>query len=124
MDKFLKRKKFGVCAAFFALLIQFVAPFGHIHLNRFGFQPVAVVSAQEARTDGAVKPLGGDSDKRSADICDVCATLNLIASGQVVSPPALPIQFAYFAAKMPIPAAPVPVGLRHVDFRSRAPPFA
>lgn len=123
MGKLLIRRKFGVSAALFALLIQFVASFGHVQLDHSGFQPATVELARAVRPDGdrVSKP---DSDKHLADICDVCATLNLVASGQIASPPALPTPIAYLEAKLTAPAEILPAGIEHLNFRSRAPPSA
>jgi len=107
------------------LLIQFVASFGHVHLGHSRLQPAALVLAPAVHPDGTgvSKSFDRDSDERLADICDVCATLNLIASGQVAAPPALPTQIAYSDAEMPTPAEIMPAGMRYLNFRSRAPPF-
>ena len=126
MSKLLIRSKFGVPAALFALLIQFVASFGHVHSDHLRLQSVALESALAVHPDGTrvSKPFDTDSDGHLADICNVCATLNLIASGQIAAPPALPARIASCESKMPTPAEAVPAGVRHPNFRSRAPPFA
>jgi hypothetical protein len=126
MSKLLIRSRFGVSAALFASLIQFVAAFGHVHSDHLRLQPVALESAPAVHPEGTrvSKPVDTDSDGRLADICDVCATLNLIASGRIAAPPPLPTRIASCESEMPIPAETVPAGLRHLNFRSRAPPFA
>ncbi|HXX09551.1 MAG TPA: hypothetical protein VEJ43_15970 [Pseudolabrys sp.] len=115
-------KKFAVCAALFALLIQFVASFGHIHLD-YSVRPDAAASARAIHPDTVTNPIDNDSDEHLADICGICATLNLIAAGQIASPPALPLQ-EYDEAQAPKPAQIMLAGIRHLNFRSRAPPFA
>ncbi len=126
MSKLLIRSKFGVSAALFALLIQFVASFGHVHSEHLRLQPVALELALAVHPGGirVSKPFDTDSDGHLADICDVCATLNLIASGRIAAPPALPTRIASCESEMLTPAGAVPAGVRHLNFRSRAPPFA
>ena len=126
MSKLLIRSKFGVSAALFALLIQFVASFGHVHSGHLRLQPVALELALAVHPDGTrvSKPVDTDSDNQLADICDVCATLDLVASGQIAAPPALPSRIASSESEMPTPAEAVPARVRHLNFRSRAPPFA
>ena len=126
MNRLLIRSKFGVSAALFASLIQFVASFGHVHFNHLRIQPVALESAPAVHTDRTrvSKPFDTDPDGPLADICDVCATLNLIASGQIAAPPPLPTRIASCESEMPVPTETVLAGMRHLNFRSRAPPFA
>jgi hypothetical protein len=121
--KLLLRKKLGVSAALFALLIQFVGSFGHVHLDHLTLQPAAAHSARAIYPDGVTNPIDSDSNEHLADICGVCATLNLIASGQIASPPALPNQ-RYHDAQRPAVAEIVLAVVPHLNFRSRAPPFA
>lgn len=126
MNRLLIRSKFGVSAALFASLIQFVASFGHVHFNHLRIQPVALESAPAVHTDRTrvSKPFDTDPDGPLADICDVCATLNLIASGQIAASPPLPTRIASCESEMPVPTETVLAGMRHLNFRSRAPPFA
>jgi len=126
MSKLLTRSKFGVYAALFASLIQLVASFGHVHSDHLRIQPVALESAPAVHPDGTRvgKPFDTDSDGPFADICDVCAMLNLIASGQVAAPPPLPTRIASCESEMPVPTETMPAGMQHLNFRSRAPPFA
>src|SRR5262245_32409389 len=115
MSKLLTRSQFGVYAALFASLIQLVASFGHVHSDHLRIQPVALESAPAVHPDGTrvSKPFDTDSDGPFADICDVCAMLNLIASGQVAAPPPLPTRIASCKSEMPVPTETMPAGMRH-----------
>jgi hypothetical protein len=121
------RKRFGVCATLFALLIQFVASFGHVHVGHVGpqtTQGTELVRTTSPDRDRVRAPFGGNSHETDGYICDICATLNLIGSAQITMPPEVPPLFALHTAEMGYPAETAPAELRRINFRSRAPPFA
>jgi hypothetical protein len=127
MRWFRVRKRYGVYAALLTLLIHFVASFGHVHLGHIGPQTAAAAeSILTSNSDGggARAPFNGDSHEPVGFICDLCATLNLLASAQITVPPAMPVLFALHAAALAHPVETAPAELRRVDFRSRAPPLA
>jgi hypothetical protein len=118
------RKKFGVSAALFALLIQFLASFGHVHSDQPRLHPLQSAFAVDLDGTSVATSSDTDSDGHFADICNVCATLNLVASGQIAAPPALPDQIISCHTEMPALAEIVLAGVRHPNFWSRAPPSA
>jgi hypothetical protein len=125
MRWFRVRKWHGVHVALLALLIQFVASFGHVHLGHV--EPQTGAAAElilSSSPDGGGTPFNGDSHEPFGSICDICATLNLLASAQITVLPALPVLFALYAAATARPAETAPAELRRVDYRSRAPPAA
>ncbi len=122
MRRFRIQKRFGCCAALFALLIQFVASFGHVHLEH--------VTPAESIADGTVWTVdqhstGGplDDDTHRGYVCDICATVSLTAFAQIALPPDLPARSTfYLATNTPSPEI-APHAVWRVAFRSRAPPF-
>jgi hypothetical protein len=120
MSWFLMRKKICVGATLFALLIQLVASFEHIHLQHIGGHS----SLLQSISDSGHTPFDGGSDEPAGYVCDICVTLNLSASGQIAIPPALPTRFALHVLPPATLAETVPTRSPRVDFRSRAPPFA
>jgi hypothetical protein len=117
------RRTFGVHATLFALLIQFVASFGHVHLGYVGPVTTAVAeSILAADRDDAGSPLDGDSQPGS--VCDVCATVNLTTFAQIALPPGLPTRSAFYVAALAPATETALATTRRVAFRSRAPPFA
>jgi len=120
MSWFLIRKKICAGATLFALLIQLVAYFGHIHLGHIGGHS----SLPQSIGASGHTPFDGSSDEQAGYVCDICTTLNLTASGQIGIAPALPTRFASHVITATIPAETVRTLSPRVDFRSRAPPIA
>ena len=110
--------KFCVSAALFALLIQFVASFEHVHLKYIAPR------SDQVQSIGDGGPTAGGSDETAGYICDICATLSLAASAQIAIPRALPASFAFNVVAPVASAETVPKRSPRVAFRSRAPPIA
>jgi hypothetical protein len=122
MRWFRGRKRYGAYAALFALLIQFALSFGHLHVG---------YSAQTTATTAALAPEAGDNgplDRGTrgpvGHVCDLCATINLLASAQLATPPALLVPLAFDTDATAYPAQTAPAEPLRVNFRSRAPPLA
>jgi len=108
--------------ALFALALQFAVAFGHIHLKT-GQAPLGAPVAVAAITlDGDVAGPAG-KDHPAADVfCDICATLNLTATGEVAAATALALPASFVLALI---SAPDDLALLEQRFRlaqSRAPP--
>jgi|RhiMetdeSRZDD1v2_1073273.scaffolds.fasta_scaffold50849_6 hypothetical protein len=120
MGWFLIRKKICVAATLFALLIQFVAPFKHVHLEHIRAQS----SPAQSIWDSGRTRFDGGSDEPAGYVCDICATLSLAGAAQLAIPPALPTRFAFHFVAQASLAETVPTRSPRVNFRSRAPPSA
>ena len=75
--------------ALVALALQFVVAFGHIHLPK-ALAPLgpSAVTASITLDGDAAGPVG--KHHPASDVfCDICATLNLAAVGQLSVPPLL-----------------------------------
>jgi hypothetical protein len=118
MGWFLRRRKFCLLGALFALLIQFVASFEHVHLEHIGSQ------ADQSQTIGQGGPAAGGAGESTGYICDVCATLSLAASARIAIPPTLLVPFAFHVVVPFVSAEAASARSLRVAFRSRAPPLA
>jgi hypothetical protein len=115
--------RFGVCLALIALALQFVLPFGHVHLE--GIQR-AVPTVHAAGYDAhAFVPgsaqLPGEDDN---GYCAICATIYLAANSFLPQAPQLTLPFVSLSIEhfhQIVLAALLP---RRMPFQSRAPPLA
>jgi hypothetical protein len=103
--------------ALFALALQLVLSFGHIHLDDIAARPAAIAAlAQPADSP--------DHDEDAAKHCDICATLHSLGTAQLPVPPALMLPVAFAVAPAAIRSDAVIARTRHDSFRARAPPLA
>jgi hypothetical protein len=81
-----RHRHFGSWTAIFALSIQLVLAFGHVHLENFRGSSAAIASASQPQPDTS------DDDDRGArhGFCAICAALNLTSSS-VLPTIALPL---------------------------------
>jgi hypothetical protein len=112
--------------ALFALAVQLVLSFGHVHI--YGVTPASANSAPSALADGSGSALPGINDpfhksNGSADIdCPICALIQLTATAAPSVAPTLPLppKLSLFRlqalAQLALAASP------HFSFRARAPP--
>jgi hypothetical protein len=122
MNRFRSIRRGSGALALFALAIQFVVAFGHVHLpkNLAPFGPPAITASITLDGDAA-GPVG--KHHPAADVfCDICATLNLTAEGQPVAAalPAAPSYSTPVQARAASDAAPSQ--RRYLLAQSRAPP--
>jgi hypothetical protein len=78
--------------ALFALAVQMVVSFGHMHRDDLGLPPL--VTAHWAHfPSGAAQALTGPADRNqypsSDDYCPICASMALLATGAPSLPPAI-----------------------------------
>jgi hypothetical protein len=112
-----KNRRFGAWAAGFALALQLVLSFGHIHLDQ-GSSTLTAAASQ-------LQPNTPDDDRGSGhDFCAICAALNLTASSVLptVAVPATPLDHPHSWTAVLRPAQ---VSYRvHFLFQPRAPPHS
>src|ERR1700733_2600286 len=114
----------GSRLALFALAVQFVLAFGHIHHDDiYGFaRPAAAIAA--AVPDGSQPLPANHPGKHSDDYCAVCATMSLLGNSFVAAAPTLPLPLASHAIEQLDRAAAIFVAPPRAAFQSRAPPAA
>ena len=114
----------GSRLALFALAVQFVLAFGHVHHDDiYGFaRPAAAIAAA---VPGDSQPLPANHPgKHSDDYCAVCATMSLLGNSFVAAAPALPLPAVSHAIEQLDRVAAIFIAPRRAAFQSRAPPAA
>ncbi|WP_426434364.1 DUF2946 domain-containing protein [Bradyrhizobium genosp. P] len=126
----------GSRLALFALAIQFVLSFGHIHANHAQAAPsvarhVVHVTAMDARgawhaiatlSVRSKTPSGHHSNDGLADDCPICAMLVLANAPLSATPPLLPARQAAGFAYLITNATSVDLNCVDAAFQPRAPP--
>ena len=114
-------RRFGSWAALFALAIQLVLSFGHIHLEDFQGSSAAAASQAQPNT-----PADDDGDRGFGPhhFCAICAAVSLTASSVLpaVELPATPVAHCH---KWVVDFRPVQVSYGVLfPFQARAPPYS
>jgi hypothetical protein len=108
----------------FALVLQLVRSFGHIHdrdlMTPRAFAVVAAVG-KSSQPPGQEQIPSGLPD----DDCPICATMHIAASGLPPVPPSIagPVNFAQALHRTSLESFRLGV-TRHILFQTRAPPIA
>lgn len=115
------RLEIGTRLALFALALQIVLSFGHVHLGDFrhATNGLAVAGTPPAPTDRPQHP-ASDAD----DYCAICAAIHLAATSLLPQAPQLPVPFAVRPVEHANFIAPSFFSTRRASFQSRAPPLA
>jgi uncharacterized membrane protein len=124
MNSIRSRIRSGAYLALFALAVQIVISFGHVHWGHLGLPPFAALEQTLAATPAAADRIGADHHSAPDDYCALCAGIALLATGAPALPPVLfvptPVsRVSYsraFATSTWFPAEP--------SFEARAPPLA
>jgi hypothetical protein len=117
MQWFRWNRRWGSCAALFALALQLALSFGHLHLDELG---VTAVAAQISNASHPGKSPGNAPD--TDELCAICAVISM--SGTLVIPqaPALVFAAASHAAFFTDLAAILVANHERDNFQARAPP--
>ena len=128
MRWFRTNSKFGGRLALFALAVQLVLSFGHIHLEDiYGNAGAFAVSSAAATVPAAdnSQPLpAGKHSHHTDDYCAICATVHLLGSSFAAQAPQLPLPFISASIEHFDRVAFAFVAARRAPFQSRAPPQA
>ena len=114
-----------VLFALFALAVQMMLSFGHVHLDR-----LAAPSAPSAMTFGAGAVLlserapGHNPDGTLDAVCAICALIQLVATSVPGVAPALPLPARFGAIGLRASAERIAAPSRHSQSQARAPPPA
>jgi len=124
MRWFRANKTFGSRLALFALAVQFVLAFGHIHHEDIygSARPAAAMAA--AVPDGSQPLPPNHPSKHSDDYCAICAAVSLLGNSFAAAAPGLPLPSASYAIERFDRVAAVFIAPRRAAFQSRAPPAA
>jgi hypothetical protein len=107
--------------ALFALALQLVLAFGHVHTGGLGHTREIAALTADGSTGGQPHKPTTPSDQ---DYCAICAVLNLLSGAQGATAPALPVPFATVAATVVAEPETVHAATLRPAFQSRAPPLA
>jgi hypothetical protein len=121
---FRANKTFGSRLALFALAVQFVFAFGHIHREDIygSARPAAAIAA--AVPDGSQPLPANHPAKHGDDYCAICATMSLLGNSFVAAAPALPLPAASHVIEQFDRVAAIFIAPHRTAFQSRAPPTA
>jgi len=125
-----ERRKFGGLSALFALALQIVLSFGHIHPEDIYGPNYAAAVASAAKAASPAQPPGTDrqphqKSSHNDDYCAICATINLLSTSFVPEvPQPLPPAFASQAVQHFDRTAAQFIARPRGPFQPRAPPTA
>jgi len=131
MRWFRANRLFGGCLALFALAIQLVISFAHIHPQNLSPRPEVGLGAKSSSTtvlaDGE-DFFGKRTDNHGGglpnDSCAICASINLIRSTVTVHGPVLSIPANFYVVQLQSISDFEIQSNRHSSFQTRAPPIA
>jgi hypothetical protein len=118
-----RHKRYGSMLALFALALQIVLSFGHVHLHglaKGSHHPIVQRSVIAQATPQAPAQSPSDDD----DYCAICASIFLASSAFAPSPPQLVIPANFQRVELCFNAARPLAEPPRLAFRSRAPPAA
>jgi hypothetical protein len=118
--------RLGGRLALFALAVQLVLSFGHIHLEDIygNARAFAAWSASVPVADNSQPPPAGPQSHHTDDYCAICATVHLLGSSFAAQAPQLPLPFISAAIEHFDRVSLAFVSSRRAPFQSRAPPQA
>lgn len=127
MRWFRANRTFGGRLALFALAVQLLLSFGHIHRDDIygpdAASALAAAAAQPAADDSKTQPTDQPS-KHSDDYCAICATMALLSGSFVAEAPQLPVPVISHAVEHVDRVVVAIMAPRRTAFQSRAPPAA
>lgn len=121
MRWFRTNRIFGGRLALFALAVQFVLSFDHVHVHGIGRSAPDVVASVDGSA-GAPTPAQNKPD--SDDYCAICATVSLLNGSVAAMPPQLALPVVSHVVEHADRVAIAVIVPRRGPFQSRAPPQA
>src|SRR3977135_4070182 len=116
-------RRIGAAVALFALAVQLVLSFGHVHLDKAALFAPAGISAPQTAGGGDAPP---DPDRRpgAADFCAICATISLASTQLLPEPTRLTPPVAHSPPGSREFEAALAASAPHLLSQARAPPRA
>jgi len=126
MHWFRSKIRLGARLALFALVVQIVLSFGHVHFYALGRDsakaaPPAVAQETGAAAPSALGPIHKSDGSVGAD-CAICALIQLSATSAPAAVPALPPPANLGPIALQAPAELALAASLHLLFQARAPP--
>jgi hypothetical protein len=116
---FRSRSRLSSCIALFALALQLVLTFGHVHLDGTAAHASATI---EAFGGSAPSPAGNDKPDVAHDYCALCALVHLSGALVLNEPPSLPLLVVLWRRQRVSAPDFVSVSPITAAFAARAPP--
>jgi hypothetical protein len=124
MNWFRSRIRSGARLALFALALQMVVSFGHMHDDDLGLPPPPASDRTHAASNTApAHPADRDRPAAPDDYCPICASMALVATAIPSLPPLLVVPDAIrhvWLAQAPVHRPPTQIAL---SFQARGPPL-
>lgn len=117
-----KRLRFGGWLALLALALQLALSFGHIHAEDFA--PTANIQTAIDADQGGGIPADPEHHGLGHHDCGICATLSLLATLVIPSPPTLTTPATHEVASFDATDSRQNIGAVPRFFQARAPPRA
>jgi len=127
MDWFRLRVRSAAGLALFALAVQMVLSFGHMHRDDLGLPPLAgsdPTQIASAATPGSASPAGHQQQPASDDYCPICASIAILSIWMPALPPVLVSPEPIRRVWAPVAALQSSPTLVSLSFQARAPPVA
>jgi hypothetical protein len=122
MRWFRSKLHLGSRLALFALAVQMMLSFGHVHPQ--GVTPASTESAMMTGSGTLLGPSGHDPDGSLDRDCPICALIQLVATSAPPVAPALPLRASRGSIRLPASAELALASALHFLFQARAPPSA
>jgi hypothetical protein len=121
-----RNNRFGAWAGLFALGLQLVLSFGHIHLADIQGSSATIVALTQGANGGAHSKLPAQGDHKGAghDLCPICAAVSLTSNSVLptVAPLPAPIDSLYEWILEHF-SQHISLGI-HFNFQARGPPLS
>ena len=125
MNWFRSRIRSGAQLALFALAVQMVLSFGHMHRDDLGLPSLADIDRSQitsAAAAGSPPPAGQHHQPASDDYCSICASIAVLASWMPALPPVLVSPEPMRRVWAPVVTLQSPPTHFLLSFQARAPP--
>jgi hypothetical protein len=109
---FRSRARWGAFAALFALALQLVLSFGHVHADQL-VQPAAASVSHVSSANGT-PPVPAHPDGLPDDFCAICSLINLAGTVVPSAAPALPVPVLSSRTPVVLAVTSAQIGRAHV----------
>jgi hypothetical protein len=121
---FRKHLRYGSWLALFALAINFMLAFGHVHTpaGRNSGREVALIAVSGGTDNGHGQ--NHPTDHHADYLCPICVAVAAMGNALASTPPALPVEFAVATSDRPIDQSLSAPRSPSAAFSSRGPPIS